>query len=314
MPSSVSGGARIRTNTPAENAYNALQSASNNIALRQLRLSTGKRINSAADDVAGYITSRSLGARNGALKAALRAVGDATNVANIAQDGYDNINNLVTSIKDAAATASSGALGSDEKVALAKAAYRFAQQIQTIVDSTVFGGRQLIDGTFSGDFVIGFNAANTLLTLAVDLTTGASATNFDITNGSFAVTVTGNSNFAGVSGLDLNSLDAVSTSNLGIFSAGTISTTLTSLAIALNNVNKVASYLGGISNRLQSQEDALKSQITNYNAAISRIEDTDVAQEQLELVKAQFLQQTSITTLSQANQTPQQYLQLISGR
>lgn len=309
MPSAVSGAGRIRTNTPAENAYNALQASSSNVALRQLRLSTGKRINSASDDVAGYITSRSLQARNGALKAALGAVGDAENVANIAQDAFDNINNLLTSIKDAAATASSGALGTNEKVALAQSAYRFAQQIQTIVDSTVFGGSQLLDGTFSGDFVIGFNASNSLLTLAVDLTTQASSANFNIT-GNFLTTVTGNSNFAGVSGLDLNSLSSISSSNLGIFATANISTTLTSLASALDNVNKVASYLGGVSNRLASQTDSLKSQITNYNAAISRIQDTDVATEQLELVKAQFLQQTSIITLSQANQNPQQFLQL----
>jgi len=309
MPSAVSGGSRIRTNTPAENAYNALQASSTNIALRQLRLSTGKRINSAADDVAGYITSRSLLARNGALKAALGAVGEAENVTNIAQDAFDNINNLLTSIKDAAATASSGALGTNEKVALAQSAYRFAQQIQTIVDSTVFGGRQLLDGGFSGDFVIGFNASNSLLTVAVDLTTQASAANFNI-DGNFLTTVTGNGNFAGVTGLDLNSLNSISSSNLGIFALANIPTTLTSLASALDNVNKVASYLGGVTNRLASQTDSLKSQITNYNAAISRIQDADVATEQLELVKAQFLQQTSIVTLTQANQSPQQYLQL----
>jgi len=309
MPSAVSGGSRIRTNTPAENAYNALQASSTNIALRQLRLSTGKRINSAADDVAGYITSRSLLARNGALKAALGAVGEAENVTNIAQDAFDNINNLLTSIKDAAATASSGALGTNEKVALAQSAYRFAQQIQTIVDSTVFGGRQLLDGGFSGDFVIGFNASNSLLTVAVDLTTQASAANFNI-DGNFLTSVTGNNNFAGVTGLNLNSLNSISSSDLGIFALANIPTTLTSLAFALDNVNKVASYLGGVTNRLGSQTDSLKSQITNYNAAISRIQDADVATEQLELVKAQFLQQTSIVTLTQANQSPQQYLQL----
>ncbi len=310
MPSAISGGARIRTNTPAENSYNALEASSRNISLRQLRLSTGKRINSAADDVAGYITSRALGARNGALRSALNAVGDSLNVTNIAQDSYDNINTLITRIKDAAATASSGALGTDEKIALAKAGFRLAQQIQTVVDSTVFGGRQLIDGSFSGDFVIGFNAANSLLTISVDLTTVSSAPNFNV-DGQFNVSVSNNSNFAGVTGLNLNSLDAVSTGDLGVFSNANIATTLSSLSSALNNVNKVASYLGGLTNRLTSQEEALKSQITNYNAAISRIEDTDVALEQLELIKAQFLQQTSITSLAQANQNPQQFLQLL---
>ena len=310
MPSAISGGARIRTNTPAENSYNALEASSRNISLRQLRLSTGKRINSAADDVAGYITSRALGARNGALRSALNAVGDSLNVTNIAQDSYDNINTLITRIKDAAATASSGALGTDEKIALAKAGFRLAQQIQTVVDSTVFGSRQLIDGSFSGDFVIGFNAANSLLTISVDLTTVSSAPNFNV-DGQFNVSVSNNSNFAGVTGLNLNSLDAVSTTDLGVFANANIATTLSSLSSALNNVNKVASYLGGLTNRLTSQEEALKSQITNYNAAISRIEDTDVALEQLELIKAQFLQQTSITSLAQANQNPQQFLQLL---
>jgi flagellin len=312
MPSAISGGARIRTNTPAENAYNALESSSTNIAKRQLRLSTGKRINSAADDVAGYITSRALGARNGALRSALAAVGDASNVTNIAQDGLDNINDLLTKIKDSTATASSGALGTDEKVALAKSAFRLAQQIQTVVDSTVFGGRQLLDGGFSGEFVIGYNASNSLLTLAVDLTSNVSSSNFNV-DGDFRIVMTGNTNFAGVTGLNLNSLDSVSTSDLGIFNTSNISATLTSLATALNNVNKVAAYLGGIANRLTSQEEALKSQITNYNAAISRIQDADVAQEQLELVKSQFLQQASLSSLTQANQNPQQFLQLIRG-
>lgn len=305
MPTALFGGGRIRTNTPAENAYNALQSANSNIALRQLRLSTGKRINSAADDVAGYITSRALLSRVGSLRSALNAVGDARNVSSIAQDGLDNINALLTKIKDSAATAASGALGTDEKVALAQAAYRLSEQIQTVVDSTVFGGQELIKGAFSSDFVIGFTASNNLQTLAIDLATAS--------NGGFAfnVNTSNNTQFAGVAGLSLSDLNSITTSDLGIFSAANIPTTLTSLSNALNNVNKTASYLGGIINRLDSQDDALRSQITNFNAAISRIEDADVALEQLELVKAQFLQQTSVISLSQANQSPQTFLQLL---
>jgi flagellin len=316
MPTAISGGSRIRTNTPAENAYNALQSASNNIALRQLRLSTGKRINSAADDVAGYITSRALQARNGALKSALNSVGDATNVTSITQDALDNINTLLTSIKDATATASSGALGTDEKVALAKGAFRLAQQIQFVVDSTVFGGKQLLQGGFSGDWTIGYYANNTLLTIGIDLTTGngdfnVTSNNFNINATSSATAPGGNTNiFAGVTSLNLQSLDEVSNTNLGVFANSQISTTLYSLSEALNNVNKVASYLGAIQVRLGSQEELLKSQVTNYNSAISRIEDADVATEQLSLVKSQFLQSASLTSLAQANQNPSAFLQL----
>jgi flagellin len=308
MPTAISGGSRIRTNIPAENAYNALLANNNEIALRQLRLSTGLRINSAADDVAGYITSRALSARNGALKAALTTIGDAQSVSSIASDAYDNISGLITQIKDAAASASSGALGTDEKIALAKSAYRLAQQIQTVADATVFGGKALIKGAFSGDWTIGYSATNNLLTIGIDLTTGNA--DFNVASNNFDLNATTTANFAGVSGLDLTSLNNVTSTDLGVFSAANISSTLTSLADALDNVSKAASYLGGITGRLTSQQALLQSQTTNYDAAISRIQDADVAQEQLALIKAQFLQQTSLISLVQANQAPSQYLTL----
>ncbi len=316
MPTAISGGGRIRTNIPALNSYNALMIASNKIATSQLRLSTGKRINSAADDVSGYITSRNLGARNSALKAALNSTGDAKNVTAITQDALDNINGLLIDIKEAAAIASSGALGTDEKVALAKGAYRLSQQIQFITDSTVFGGRQLLWGNYSGDWTIGYYADDTLLEVDIDLTTGnadfnVASNNFNLNATSGATAPGGNATaFAGVTGLNLQSLDEVSASNLGIFGTTQVNVTLTSLADAIDNVNKVASYLGGIQVRLDSQAELLNSQITNYTAAISRIEDADVAQEQLELVKQQFLQQASTISLAQANQTPANFLQL----
>lgn len=316
MPTAISGGGRIRTNIPAQNSYNALMVASNKIATSQLRLSTGKRINSAADDVSGYITSRNLLARNSALKAALNSTGDAKNVTAITQDALDNINNLLIDIKEAAAIASSGALGTDEKVALAKGAFRLSEQIQFITDSTVFGGRQLLWGNYSGDWTIGYYADETLLEIDVDLTTGNA--DFNVESGDFSLNATtaaiapgGNtSNFAGVTGLNLQSLDEVTSSDLGIFGETQVKTTITSLAEAIDNVNKVASYLGGIQVRLDSQSELLNSQITNYSAAISRIEDADVAKEQLELVKQQFLQQASTISLAQANQIPNTFLQL----
>jgi flagellin len=311
MPYAVGGNSRIRTNTPAENAYNSLESSNRNISLRQLRLSTGKRINNAADDVAGYITSKALIARNGSLKAAQKAVGDAQNISNIVMDSLDNVSSLLTQIKESTSTAASGAMGTDEKVALAKAAYRMVQQIQTVVDSTVFGGRQLIDGSFSADFVIATNAVHNLITLSIDLTTGNP--DYNVSSNDFNINSMSVASFAGITNLDLRDLNNVSAGNLGIFASDRIHLTLVSLADAIDNVNKTATYVGGIVNRLTSQEDALKSQITNYNSAISRIEDTDVALEQLELVKAQFLQSASLSSLTQANANPQQFLQLIKS-
>lgn len=308
MPFPIGANARIRTNTPAENAYNALDASNREISLRQLRLSTGKRINNASDDVAGYITTRALTARNGSLKAALNSIGDANNVTNILMDSLDAINDLVTKIKDATSTAASGAMGSDEKVALAKSAYRMVQQIETVVNSTVFGGAQLLDGSYSANFIVSSTATNTLLSIEVNMR--GNNQDFNIESNNFYLNNINSANFAGVSGLNLSSLNLVSSTTLGVFDPSTISTTLTSLSQALNNVNKVASFLGGISNRLTSQEDLIKNQITNYNAAISRLEDADVAKEQLSLVKAQFLQQASIVSLAQANQNPNSFMTL----
>ena len=322
MPTAISGGSRIRTNISADNAYNALLGANQNIANRQLRLSTGKRINSAADDVAGYITSRALQARNASLNSAYNAVGEAKNVTAISQDALDNVNRLLNDIKAATATASSGALGTDEKVALAKGAYRLAQQIEFITASTVFGGKQLLQGSYSGEWTIGYYADDTLLTIEVNLKVnnadynilGAASNDFNLNATKAALNSSGagaiSSNFAGVAGLSLESLDYVSNTDLGIFADGAITQTLTSLATAINNVNKVASYLGAIEVRLNSQEELLTSQRTNYKAAISRIEDADVATEQMDLIKSQFLQQASLISLTQANQNPQSFLQL----
>ena len=312
MPYAVGGNSRIRTNTSAENAYNSLEVQNKKISQGQLRLSTGKKINNAADDVAGYITSRALSSRNGALKAALNAVGDAQNVSNIIMDALDNISNLISQIKDDAATASSGALGTDERVALAKASYSLAEQIQTVCDATVYSGQQLLSGSYCVDFVMGLDASNGLLLLGVDLTS---------TNPNFNTGVNFDTNalhedvssFGGVTGLNLRDLDSVSANDLGIFSKDNIKTTLQSLAAAISNFSKVNSYVGGVVNRLGSQEDLLKGQVTNYNSAISRFEDADIAQEQLNLVKAQFLQQSSLISLTQANSNPQAFLQLLKG-
>lgn len=320
MPFASTGVSRIRTNIAAENAYNSLDLASRDISLRQLRLSTGNRLNSAADDVAGYITSRALKARNSSLNSCLLAVGDAQNVCHITMDALSNIDDLTRLIKDAAAQASSGSVGTAEKVALAKAAYRMAQQIQTVADSTVFGKRQLLNTSYTANFIIGFDATNTLLTLVIDMRKenpdfNVRSLNFNVnavpSESTHMRNTAPNTYFAGITNLNLEDLNKINENNLGIFSDEEIGYTLTSLAHAISNINKTASYLGGIANRLTSQEDLLKSQITNYDAAVSRIADADVAKEQLKLIKSQFLQQASITSLSQANQNPVSFLKLL---
>jgi flagellin len=375
MAVAMYSGPRIRTNLPALNAYNALSSAGLKIAEGQLRLSTGKRINNASDDVAGFITSRALSARNGSLAAAKRAAGEAKNVTGIAMDSLEQIGDLVTQIKDMAAQSAAGALGTDEKVTLANSAYRLAQQIQFIADSTVFGGKQLLQGGFSGNWVTGYSATNQLMTIGINLafatqtvvkdgsaksendavnlynltggfdgsssgdpTTTVDPVKFNLnatrnqlaTNGkpgelkefpggyldgdtSGVKQGSGGDGFGGIAGLNLSALGEITGDTLAgsIWDTDKIQATLMSLDFALTNINKVGTYLGGIHTRLTFQEDTLTSQITNYKAAISRIEDADVAEEQMKLITQQFLQSASLTSLAQANQNPTEFLQLL---
>ena len=320
MPSAIYGGGRVRTNIPAEMAYNALNDAGKQITNSQLRLSTGKRINSAADDVAGYITSKSLLQRNGALNSALKAAGDAKNVTGMTMDALDQIGELLTTMKETTAAAQGGSVGDAEKVALSKAAFRMAQQIQFIVDNTVFGGKQLLTGKFEGDWITGYTAKDEALKINVNLKTdssewdaiGIAHKTFDLNATTEAKDGSKAAHFGGVEDFDLTKFNEVKEGALGIFEEGSdIETTLKNLTAAINNVSKVAAYLGGIQVRLNSQEETLTSQITNYKAAISRIEDADIAQEQMNMIRNQFLQSASLTSLAQANQNPNQFLQLL---
>jgi flagellin len=309
MPFSVGNSARIGSNTPASIHLKMLRDTNRELNKHQLNISTGKQINNASDDVANYPTSRILRSRNSTLQSAMEAVADAGNVVNIILESYDNIVDLVTEIKNNAAQAASGVQGTDEKIALSKAAYRLASQIQTVVDSSVFGGRSLIDGSFSANFVISVNASNSLQTLTIDM--GTANPNFNTSSGNFDINSMNISNFAGVTGLDLRELDLVNSTDLGIFTDDKLALTLTSLSHAIDNITNTAAYVGGYSQRLESQAELLTEQITGYKDTISRIEDADVAREQLELTKKQFMQQTALYSLTQANVSPQSYLRLL---
>jgi flagellin len=313
MPSVTSLTGRIATNIPSMQAYDSLQKASNQIALSQLRLSTGRRINSAADDVSGFITSRSLLARNSSLQSAIVSTGEAKNVTAIVQDSLDNVINLLTEIRYSATLASSGSIGTSEKVTLGRAAFRMAQQIETVVESTVFSGQQLLSGSYTASWILGYNGENEALDVYLNL--DKSNQDFNINSQNFslnALTPVDNQNiiFAGITNLDLRQLDSVSIDDLGIFSDEQIDNFIVSLSEAINNVAKVGSYVGGIERRLNSQNDILLSQITNYSNAISRIDDADTAEEQLKLTRNQFLQQTSIIGISQSNVSTINYFRL----
>lgn len=272
---------RIGTNVAALEAQQSLNQVSSRISTNQLRLATGKRINTAEDDAAGFIIGKGLETRSRGLSQALSNIGDAKNTLAIAEGGLQSIVEILQTMKEKATQAASDTLGVAERSAIENQMDDLALEIDSIVDKdTTFNGANLIDGSFTGKTAqVGANAGDTLL-IAVD-------GNHD----SAALTVTD--------------------SSLDVASATAASTAIQRIDNAISAVNNSIRSIGSLQARLTTKEDTISTSITNTEAAKSRILDADLAKEQLEVTKQQILQQTALVMLAQANVAPQNVLQLL---
>lgn len=178
----VAQGARINTNIGAMNALNALNGVNKNLSVSQLRLATGKRINSASDDASGYVMSKKMTGRISSLNAALDNIGDAQNVLSIAEGAYAKIGDIVTQVKEKQARSQNGGLNTAEQDAITSEIKQMATEIDNIVAQTKFNGKTLIDGNFNagvtnagtGSLVTGDAVAATGTITAIDVS-GAKA-------------------------------------------------------------------------------------------------------------------------------------------
>jgi flagellin len=268
-----STGGRINTNIGANQAYSALNTISRELGVHQLRLATGKRINSAADDASGYVISKKMEGRMRSMSAALDNVGDAQSVYGVAEGAYQTVADILTTIKEKQTRAANGAMGSEEKDAIAAEINSLMSEVDDITAQTKFNGTALLSGSFSSSFQVGEGSGDTL----------------DV-------------EFSSISAGGLLSVNA------GSVTSGNISTL--SVDAALTTINAEIGKIGANVNRLQTKEANLTTAITNTEAAKSRIMDADVAKEQIMASKLSILQQTSTAQLAQANSSPQAFLSL----
>ncbi|MCS7228945.1 MAG: flagellin [Candidatus Kryptonium sp.] len=275
-----SQGTRINTNIAAMNAYNALNDINRELGVHQLRLATGKKINSVADDPSGYTIAKKLQARSRGLAQAINNVGDAKNVLSIAEGGLQKINDLLVSIKEQVTRAVNGGLSEDELQAIATQINDYLAEVDDIVKQTKFNGMQLLRGAGGGDWVAGRD-------FQVGSDNGDTLTvKFDITVDSTLV-----------------KSGAVATSDL-------VTSFITTVDNAIKTVTQQLQYVGSLINRLDVKEANLIVSMTNTDAAASRIFDADIAKEQVEVAKLMILQQTATAQLAQANAAPQGVLAL----
>lgn len=138
---------RVASNIGALNSLWALQNINKQLGVHQTRLSTGKRINSAADDPAGLTIATKLDSRSQGLKVALDNIGDAKNLLAVAEGGIGRISDIIIQMKNKAAQAASDTMGTAERAAIKEQLTAYAKQIDDIVEQTSWNGNKLIDGS-----------------------------------------------------------------------------------------------------------------------------------------------------------------------
>ena len=266
---------RVNTNIAAMNAYRNLSVTEGNLGKSLEKLSSGFRINCAADDAAGLVNSESLRSQIGGLKVASRNAQDGISVAQTAEGALNEVTSILQRMRDLAVQrATTGGNSATAASAIDQEYSALTSEIGRIGTSTSFNGNTLLSGSFSGSFQIG---ANTGETVTLDLTgTG--------------------SNLASVAA-----------------SLGTTATNLASVDQAIKDVSTSRGSLGAFQNRLEHTIANLGVATENLSASESRIRDTDMAQEMTTFSKGQILQQAGTAMLAQANQSSQGVLSLLKG-
>jgi flagellin len=269
--------ARINTNIEALNALNALQNVGAKMSVHQTRLATGLRLNSVADDPAGYVIGKKMEARTRTLNAALNNIGDFKSMLGIAEGGLLNINDILVTMKEKVLQAASDTLGSAERQAINLQIDQLNSEINDIVDETEFNNVQLIDGTYvNKNFHTG----------------GSKEDTFEITSIADHDAVA----------LGTDQISNISTpSSAMVFSSAQATSALGVIETAMETVSESLENIGSWVNRLSVKENTVSVAISNTEAAFSRIFDADIAKEQLETSKLQILQQTATAMLAQAN-------------
>ena len=272
----------VNTNVSALNAQRQLINSGKSLDTAFQRLSSGFRINSAADDAAGLQISNRLTSQVNGLDQAIRNANDGISLSQVAEGAMDEITNALQRIRVLAVQSQNGINSSSDRIALQKEVSALKAEISRIAATTQFGGVKLLDGKYSSTFLVGANAGQTI------------SVNISRTGGGF-----------GSSGLNI--------AGLSISSLAGASRALASIDSAINVIDSKRADLGAIQNRFQSTIRNLSNIVENISAARSRIKDTDFAKETADLTRAQILQQASTTILSQANQRPQAALSLLQG-
>ena len=272
----------IQTNVGSLQAQKNLASTQLLLSTSFNRLSSGFRINSAKDDAAGLAISESLKSQVRSLTVAERNAGDAVSMSQTAEGALGEITGILSRLRELATQGSNGALQSSDRSFIQTEFSNLQSEMQRIMTSTKFNGKQLIQ---SAPSEIGFQVG----------ITNATEDRITVTFG----------------GVDLATLCSTATKVSG--SATNARSCLDTIDEGLSRVSNARARFGAYMNRLETTVSNIQTVRLNLSSANSRIRDVDVAQESADQSRNQVLLQAGTSVLAQANQSPQQALSLLKG-
>jgi flagellin len=279
-------GMQIATNVGALNAYRNLSSTQNDVSKSLEKLSSGLRINRAADDAAGLAISEGLKSQVNGLNVASRNAQDGISVIQTAEGALTEVHSILQRMRDLAVQGGNGSNNDNSRAAITKEAGELSLELRRIAESTNFNGIDLLKG---GE-----------LTFQV----GAGGTENDAITIDLADVATAVDTLASADGTAVGA-GFVITDNAA--ARGTVDT----IDTAINAISTARSSLGASQNRFESAINSLNVSAENLSAANSRIRDTDMAAEMVKYTAANILSQAGTAMLAQANQANQGVLQLL---
>ena len=274
-------GLRIQNNVEAFNAHRQLSATGNKAAKAMEKLSSGFRINKAADDAAGLAISEKMRGQIGGVAQAQRNAQDGISLVQTAEGALGEVHSMLQRVRDLKVQFGNGTLSDSDKDAIAAEVKQLGSEIGKISDETEFNNIKLLDGSAGASGVVSFQVgagdSQTIDVTTKDVAAGTSVAK--------VLTAVDRTTFAAVNIADIDA--------------------------AIEEVSNVRSEFGAVQNRLEHRMNNLGSYQENLVAAESRIRDVDMAAEMVNFSKQNILQQAGQSMLAQANQSPQGVLSLL---
>ena len=277
----------VNTNTSASISQAAIHKNERELSKTMEQLSTGSKINSAADDAAGLAMAAKFTSQIKGLDMAVKNANDGISMISTAEGALNEVSIMLQRMRELAVQSSNGTMTGDDRTYMDKEYQQLDEEIDRIEKNTQWNSTNVLDGTVGSSGTVTFQVS----------------ANFTAGSGSTASNDVIQVDFGNLAN-DTASLGNVTTINNANTAIGALDT-------AIKAVNEQRATFGAASNRLEHAVDNMTNVRVNAEASRSRIEDTDYAEATAELAKAQIIQQAATAMLAQANQLPQNVLSLL---